>query len=254
MVDAAMRRIGRWTDRGAGTSGFIQWLVIRVPLDRPERLPEKGRSGRNRAVMNTGALEIGRCASASARLYQAAAGPTQPSGEASSPPEPVAIRPPEFLTDEVRVERLAHEPVDRTAQDSQAPPAQPDQARSLRASLVKLSPSTPLDAANRSTGDKDGPECWYVRLRRCGCAASPPAARAWLIQGLWARAGERARLAMRVDLFDFDLPPELIAQHPVRPRDAARLLVVARRRSRIAVCAICLRCFGATCWCSTTPA
>jgi S-adenosylmethionine:tRNA ribosyltransferase-isomerase len=31
---------------------------------------------------------------------------------------------------------------------------------------------------------------------------------------------------MRVDLFDFHLPPELIAQHPVRPRDAARLLVV----------------------------
>ena len=31
---------------------------------------------------------------------------------------------------------------------------------------------------------------------------------------------------MRVDLFDFDLPADLIAQHPVRPRDAARLLVV----------------------------
>jgi S-adenosylmethionine:tRNA ribosyltransferase-isomerase len=31
---------------------------------------------------------------------------------------------------------------------------------------------------------------------------------------------------MRVDLFDFELPPGLIAQHPVRPRDAARLLVV----------------------------
>lgn len=29
---------------------------------------------------------------------------------------------------------------------------------------------------------------------------------------------------MRVDLFDFDLPTELIAQHPARPRDAARLL------------------------------
>ena len=29
---------------------------------------------------------------------------------------------------------------------------------------------------------------------------------------------------MRVDLFDYDLPPELIAQHPARPRDAARLL------------------------------
>ena len=33
---------------------------------------------------------------------------------------------------------------------------------------------------------------------------------------------------MRVDLFDFDLPPALIAQAPVRPRDAARLLVVDR--------------------------
>jgi S-adenosylmethionine:tRNA ribosyltransferase-isomerase len=34
---------------------------------------------------------------------------------------------------------------------------------------------------------------------------------------------------MRVDLFDFDLPPERIAQEPVHPRDAARLLVVGER-------------------------
>ena len=32
--------------------------------------------------------------------------------------------------------------------------------------------------------------------------------------------------AMKVDLFDFDLPPERIALRPVRPRDAARMLVV----------------------------
>jgi S-adenosylmethionine:tRNA ribosyltransferase-isomerase len=32
---------------------------------------------------------------------------------------------------------------------------------------------------------------------------------------------------VRTDLFDFHLPPELIAQHPARPRDSARLLVVA---------------------------
>jgi len=29
---------------------------------------------------------------------------------------------------------------------------------------------------------------------------------------------------MRVDLFDFDLPADLIAQHPIEPRDAARML------------------------------
>jgi len=31
---------------------------------------------------------------------------------------------------------------------------------------------------------------------------------------------------MRVDLFDFDLPQDLIAQRPVSPRDSARLLDV----------------------------
>ncbi|SKB70692.1 tRNA preQ1(34) S-adenosylmethionine ribosyltransferase-isomerase QueA [Sphingopyxis flava] len=33
---------------------------------------------------------------------------------------------------------------------------------------------------------------------------------------------------MRVDAFDFELPPERIALRPVRPRDAARMLVVER--------------------------
>ena len=40
---------------------------------------------------------------------------------------------------------------------------------------------------------------------------------------------------MRVDLFDFDLPPELIAQEPIRPRDAARLLLVDEAPLREAV-------------------
>ncbi|MBA2770760.1 MAG: S-adenosylmethionine:tRNA ribosyltransferase-isomerase, partial [Sphingomonas sp.] len=31
---------------------------------------------------------------------------------------------------------------------------------------------------------------------------------------------------MRVDLFDFDLPPERIPLRPARPRDSARLLLV----------------------------
>ena len=33
---------------------------------------------------------------------------------------------------------------------------------------------------------------------------------------------------MRLDDFDFDLPPDRIAQQPARPRDVARLLVVQR--------------------------
>jgi S-adenosylmethionine:tRNA ribosyltransferase-isomerase len=36
---------------------------------------------------------------------------------------------------------------------------------------------------------------------------------------------------MRVELFDFALPPELIALRPARPRDAARMLVVEGERS-----------------------
>ena len=35
---------------------------------------------------------------------------------------------------------------------------------------------------------------------------------------------------MRVDLFDFELPPERIALRPVRPRDAARMLAISERK------------------------
>jgi S-adenosylmethionine:tRNA ribosyltransferase-isomerase len=40
---------------------------------------------------------------------------------------------------------------------------------------------------------------------------------------------------MRVDLFDFDLPPKLVAQEPVSPRDGARLLLVDEGPLREAV-------------------
>ncbi|MCS7047224.1 MAG: tRNA preQ1(34) S-adenosylmethionine ribosyltransferase-isomerase QueA [Gemmataceae bacterium] len=39
---------------------------------------------------------------------------------------------------------------------------------------------------------------------------------------------------MSASLIDYDLPPELIAQEPVEPRDAARLLVVDRSRRTLA--------------------
>lgn len=39
---------------------------------------------------------------------------------------------------------------------------------------------------------------------------------------------------MRTSDFDYDLPPELIAQQPVEPRDSARLLVVSRESRQLA--------------------
>ena len=39
---------------------------------------------------------------------------------------------------------------------------------------------------------------------------------------------------MRTSDFDYDLPPELIAQQPVEPRDSARLLVVSRESGQLA--------------------
>src|SRR3982074_2514287 len=44
--------------------------------------------------------------------------------------------------------------------------------------------------------------------------------------GLPRRTTAAARIFMRTDLFDFDLPPDRIALRPARPRDAARLMVV----------------------------
>lgn len=38
---------------------------------------------------------------------------------------------------------------------------------------------------------------------------------------------------MRIDQFDYDLPPELIAQTPVEPRDSSRLLVLDRSNGKI---------------------
>src|ERR671932_2685842 len=43
-------------------------------------------------------------------------------------------------------------------------------------------------------------------------------------------------MSMRVDELDYELPPELVAQHPVEPRDASRLLVYERASGEVRHC------------------
>ena len=45
--------------------------------------------------------------------------------------------------------------------------------------------------------------------------------------------GTRAVQFMHISAFDYDLPPELIAQEPARPRDASRMLVLRRRGGEV---------------------
>ena len=47
------------------------------------------------------------------------------------------------------------------------------------------------------------------------------------------RRTRRVPFALKTADFDYKLPPELIAQHPVEPRDSARLLVLDRATGRL---------------------
>ena len=84
-----------------------------------------------------------------------------------------------------------------------------------------------------------------LRVRALGVGALPRATRP---------AGRDAR--MRLEELDLEIPAELIAQHPLQPRDACRLLVVDRRTgvSSTERFRTCRTCFArVTCWFSTIP-
>ena len=38
---------------------------------------------------------------------------------------------------------------------------------------------------------------------------------------------------MKTELFDYPLPPEKIAQHPLEPRDSSKLLVMQKTKDKV---------------------
>ncbi len=38
---------------------------------------------------------------------------------------------------------------------------------------------------------------------------------------------------MKTELFDYPLPPEKIAQHPLEPRDSSKLLVIQKTKDKV---------------------
>ncbi|MBR7098602.1 MAG: S-adenosylmethionine:tRNA ribosyltransferase-isomerase, partial [Clostridia bacterium] len=47
---------------------------------------------------------------------------------------------------------------------------------------------------------------------------------------------EKAQTDLRTSDFFYELPDELIAQHPIEPRDASRLMVLNREKGTISHC------------------
>ena len=70
-----------------------------------------------------------------------------------------------------------------------------------------------------------GPRPALRRPRRCAASPVPEPVRPW------ARGYSQRR--MDTALLDYDLPQELVAQHPLEPRDASRLLVYRRASGEI---------------------
>ena len=81
-----------------------------------------------------------------------------------------------------------------------------------------------MDAVDKIAPGEPPADPTKIVRRICGDALSPASEATAADAGLLRRSAA----AMRVDLFDFDLPPERIALRPARPRDSARLLLRAR--------------------------
>ena len=139
-------------------------------------------------------------------------------------------------------------------------------------------PASPTRIVRASIGSDNVPPMTAEQLRaeaaRLAAAAAParrraggqrrrPGRAAAAGRAAPARAGPRARARrpaprpqrVRVDLFDFELPPDRIALRPASPRDCARLLLVAGGAisDHVVARSAAAAARAATCWSSTTP-
>src|SRR3546814_20142644 len=88
-------------------------------------------------------------------------------------------------------------------------------------------PANPSRIVRASVGADNVPPMTAAELK----AALPPVpARPTPLPGIPAVMPPQSP-ALRVDLFDFELPPERIALRPARPRDPWRMLVVEPARA-----------------------
>lgn len=80
---------------------------------------------------------------------------------------------------------------------------------------------------------RESREMGMYRQNYCGCFLSDFEARQAREARREARRADKAAPILRTDDFDYSLPDELIAQHPMLPRDACRLMVVHRDGGQI---------------------
>ena len=123
-------------------------------------------------------------------------------------------------------------PLSASSSASPASRARPSTSRSGTRSAARRWSRISRSRNGKRRGSTSGaPDPGLLRAAPRAAPRAPASRRGFLFSPIKPRssrlASSRRSRNLRVDAFDFDLPPSLIATKPAEPRDAARLLVVA---------------------------